>query len=430
MAAFASLFGDELQGKSGNVATSAALAGKAGVMVYFSAHWCPPCRGFTPQLADFYKKHAEAKNFEIVFASSDSDKPAFDEYFAEQPWLALPFEKRELKETLSKKYKVQGIPTLIVLGPEGDLITKDGRSEVMQNKDTCAGFPWKPQTLAEVLEGSMFLRQDGSHAGKDAIAGKTLGLYFSAHWCPPCRGFTPMLKEFYEAYKKKDPNFEIVFVSSDKDEAQMLDYFKNDHGSYLALPFAKRAEKESLSKIFGVEGIPTFAVCGANGKIINANARSKISAGVDAVLADGWTPPSVGNLAEGADIGGTDINECPTVVIMCEGCSSTDQQSIFDALKPLGKKYIDEAESSGEDPKYIFFIAKGGGPMDQLKDLIQNAGGDVIKAAGSKPIMVLMDIPDDGGFYISSTHEITTSSVEAFIKSKEAGNETRMHLGR
>ena len=44
-------------------------------------------------------------------------------------------------------------------------------------------------------------------AGKDFIC-----IYFSAHWCPPCRGFTPVLKDFYEvsAHKtqlEKIPNF-------------------------------------------------------------------------------------------------------------------------------------------------------------------------------------------------------------------------------
>lgn len=26
-------------------------------------------------------------------------------------------------------------------------------------------------------------------------------IYFSAHWCPPCRGFTPILKNFYDVSK-------------------------------------------------------------------------------------------------------------------------------------------------------------------------------------------------------------------------------------
>merc|ERR1712178_316196 len=76
------LLGSQLQGKSGNVTTTEALADVDAVGIYFSAHWCPPCRGFTPKLAEIYKSmKAAGKKFEIVFASSDRDQTAFDEYY-------------------------------------------------------------------------------------------------------------------------------------------------------------------------------------------------------------------------------------------------------------------------------------------------------------------------------------------------------------
>ena len=68
--------------------------------LYFSAHWCPPCRGFTPQLAKWYtelKSGALADKFDIVFISSDRDEDSFDEYFDSMPWLALPYQERDLK---------------------------------------------------------------------------------------------------------------------------------------------------------------------------------------------------------------------------------------------------------------------------------------------------------------------------------------------
>jgi hypothetical protein len=53
---------------------------------------CPPCRGYTPELASSYTSIvAMGKSFEIVFVSSDQDEPAFQSFFAEMPWLALPF---------------------------------------------------------------------------------------------------------------------------------------------------------------------------------------------------------------------------------------------------------------------------------------------------------------------------------------------------
>jgi hypothetical protein len=37
------------------------------------------------------------------------------------------------------------------------------------------------------LLGDTLLRPDGSAvATPAAVTGKTVGLYFSAHWCPPC----------------------------------------------------------------------------------------------------------------------------------------------------------------------------------------------------------------------------------------------------
>ena len=53
---FVALFGEKLTSQSGEVDTATALAGKTAVGIYFSAHWCPPCRGFTPKLAETYKK--------------------------------------------------------------------------------------------------------------------------------------------------------------------------------------------------------------------------------------------------------------------------------------------------------------------------------------------------------------------------------------
>ena len=77
------------------------FAGSGKVLgLYFSAHWCPPCRAFTPQLAQWYnkvKKSSNGENFDIVFLSSDRDEAQFNEYLQLMPWYAVPYEDRELK---------------------------------------------------------------------------------------------------------------------------------------------------------------------------------------------------------------------------------------------------------------------------------------------------------------------------------------------
>jgi thiol-disulfide isomerase/thioredoxin len=146
----------ELLGKKDKTPVSA-LASKEVVGLYFSAHWCPPCREFTPELASTYTSIlAMGKSFEIVFVSSDHDEPAFLSYFADMPWLALPFAD---PHALSDKYAIQGIPALVLLdGATGELISKDGR-KIVSSDGAGAGFPWK-----DGLSGGGSREEDGGRA--------------------------------------------------------------------------------------------------------------------------------------------------------------------------------------------------------------------------------------------------------------------------
>merc|ERR1712217_123935 len=251
--------------------------------IYFSAHWCPPCRGFTPKLAEWYKTSLQSKGLEVVFVSSDKDEAMFNEYYAEQPWAAMPFANREMKAQLSKKFKVQGIPSFVIVDAEGALITKDGR-EAVSKDPTGEKFPWTPPTAAEKAQVVL------DTLGADLIGntgGKPIGLYFSAHWCPPCRGFTPKLAEFYKNSLKD--KMEIVFVSSDRDQASFDEYFREQ--PWLALPYEKRAEKEALSKAFGVQGIPSFIIINPDGTVITEDGRSRVMADPEGKdFPAGWLP--------------------------------------------------------------------------------------------------------------------------------------------
>ena len=96
--ALVELLGEKLQGAGGAEVETSSLCGSGRyVGLYFSAHWCPPCRMFTPKLAEFYKaftKKNEGK-LEIVFVSADGKLEEFNDYFKDMPWLSLPYADRD-----------------------------------------------------------------------------------------------------------------------------------------------------------------------------------------------------------------------------------------------------------------------------------------------------------------------------------------------
>lgn len=155
----------------GTTACEAALGGKQVVALYFSAHWCPPCRTFTPKLAETYKGLAAAgRSFEVVFVSSDRGQNEFDGYFQEMPWLALPFAQRGTARELSKEFSVRGIPSLILLhGETGEVISTDGRSVVL-NDPAGAHFPWTHLPGSQVKERIIREQTEGCDVESGASA--------------------------------------------------------------------------------------------------------------------------------------------------------------------------------------------------------------------------------------------------------------------
>jgi len=255
------------------VPADSALQGKDFVCLYFSAHWCPPCRMFTPKLKDFYNE-VKSKNVEIVFVSGDRSPKDMMDYMKEShgDWLAVEHDST-FSNQLDEKFDVSGIPTLVVLRGDGTVVTKGGRGDVGSHGAAALEF-WNKSAL-DMLKGKQLQKANGTQVSADSLLStkKLLGFYFSAHWCPPCRAFTPKLKEFYD--KTKNEGLEIIFISADENKKAMEDYMKESHGDWLAVEHGSDLSKELPLK-FGVEGIPTFVILKADGTQITDDGTSAV----------------------------------------------------------------------------------------------------------------------------------------------------------
>jgi len=118
--------GDKLvvhNGKKLEKADSSVIKDKDIIAVYYSAHWCPPCRAFTPKLADFYEDMADKyENFQLVFVSSDKNEKAMAEYmeWGDMEFPAVAFDEK--KASGLTKHSARGIPYLVVLDQDGKKI--------------------------------------------------------------------------------------------------------------------------------------------------------------------------------------------------------------------------------------------------------------------------------------------------------------------
>ena len=141
----------------------------------------------------------------------------------------------------------------------------------------------------EVFEGTSGLQElftiplldfDGKQVPTNVLKGKIIGIYFSAHWSPPCRMFTPKLVKFRDENKR---NFEVVFISSDRSPEAQMNYMKETNMKWYTLPHRSDAAN-ALTKKFEVIGVPSLIIVTEDGKIITKNGRGDVTSDPEGAL--------------------------------------------------------------------------------------------------------------------------------------------------
>lgn len=131
-----------------------------------------------------------------------------------------------------------------------------------------------PSPMAALL-GPKLVKGKNTVDTDTALGSKPLvALYFSASWCPPCKSFSPVLKEFYNA---TSDDMEVVYVSSDRSVQEFDTYFAEM--PWLAIPITPGSAqiKQNLSDQLKVTSIPTMVILEtATGHFISNNGRGQV----------------------------------------------------------------------------------------------------------------------------------------------------------
>lgn len=279
---------------------------------YFASSWCEPCLAFTQLLISFYedmlikyekkKSIKDTNKFEVVFVSSDLNEEGFSESIKEMPWSSVSYKHCHLRKKLSKRFNVKEIPCLVLVdGESGRTINTKGRDSLLEDLNG-DNFPWNRPPVMKVL-GTEFVVGGELRDCSDLLKNAYIGIYFSAHWCPPCRHLTTHLIQVYNHLKKqtneriittlqnqsdqnqlKDENiivsknqpdhkFEVIFISSDRSLDSYEEYCSTM--PWLMLPYQHHTTKP-ITKYFDVQGIPALILLDPDHNIISSNARTAV----------------------------------------------------------------------------------------------------------------------------------------------------------
>ena len=103
------------------------------VLVDFWASWCGPCKGEIPNLIELQNKFGGEKFTVLgvnVWDEEEKFKAALTEEGITYPQIYIP---RDNKDNATEMYGIQGIPQIILFGPDGVIVQRDLRGQAMKD---------------------------------------------------------------------------------------------------------------------------------------------------------------------------------------------------------------------------------------------------------------------------------------------------------
>jgi peroxiredoxin len=104
------------------------------VFVDFWASWCHPCRAENPNVLRAYNRYKD-KNFTVIGVSLDDNGDKWKKAIKDDnmPWTQLS-DLKGWRNELSTYYGIQGIPSSLLVDPQGRIIAKNLRGEALNRK--------------------------------------------------------------------------------------------------------------------------------------------------------------------------------------------------------------------------------------------------------------------------------------------------------
>ena len=219
-----------------------------------------------------YKATLVENDTDGVYSKSldDKDQPLPGNVKSGRPvWLILEADGKKQQVDIRMPFEVAGKAYVASASNDGSTLTVEPTTRVAKKAPAA---PQRPPILANGKDAPDFVvtTPEGAEVKLADYKGKVVILDFWATWCGPCMRSMPHLEQVWKKVQSKNVVVLAVCVWDDK---AAYDKWVPENKSKFTFPLlfdaaAKDNSKSIASAKYGVSGIPSTFVIGADGKVV------------------------------------------------------------------------------------------------------------------------------------------------------------------